>query len=404
MTSADIVLSLLKVLVVILFLLNAAAIATWADRRQSAMVQDRVGPNRAVVYLPSWVMRALLFLPGFALGGGALASLALGLDARTAPERMALDAQLAVLVTWVSIVILGFYVRRKGAINAFEERVADADPRTVFYMGLVAHALAMAAVQMVSRQGALVGGQVARGLLAVVLLSGGFYAASRVPEGKVGLRLAGMLHAAADAVKLIWKEDFVPKNADRLLHGLAPMIAMFPALVTFAIVPFGDTLCFTDDGNKMLDWADVWNGLVGAMPASGECAGNAVSLQVADLNVGVLYLFALGSTGVIGAADRGLVQRQQVLAARRPARGQPDGQLRGRDGPVPRRPVHDHQQRAPGRHRRVAEPVRVGHLRPARRLLPVPRGPRRREASASRSISPRARARSSRVTSSSTRA
>jgi NADH-quinone oxidoreductase subunit H len=305
MTSADIVLSLLKVLVVILFLLNAAAIATWADRRQSAMVQDRVGPNRAVVYLPSWVMRALLFLPGFALGGGALASLALGLDARTAPERMALDAQLAVLVTWVSIVILGFYVRRKGAINAFEERVADADPRTVFYMGLVAHALAMAAVQMVSRQGALVGGQVARGLLAVVLLSGGFYAASRVPEGKVGLRLAGMLHAAADAVKLIWKEDFVPKNADRLLHGLAPMIAMFPALVTFAIVPFGDTLCFTDDGNKMLDWADVWNGLVGAMPASGECAGNAVSLQVADLNVGVLYLFALGSTGVIGAAVAG---------------------------------------------------------------------------------------------------
>ena len=51
MTATAFVLALSKVLVMVLFVLNVAAILTWADRRQSSMIQDRVGPNRAVVKL-----------------------------------------------------------------------------------------------------------------------------------------------------------------------------------------------------------------------------------------------------------------------------------------------------------------------------------------------------------------
>ena len=56
-------------------------------------------------------------------------------------------------------------------------------------------------------------------------------------------RLAGLLHPLADAVKMLFKEDFVPPNADKVLHALAPILSMFPPLVLMAVVPFSDTLC-----------------------------------------------------------------------------------------------------------------------------------------------------------------
>src|ERR1700729_1670943 len=49
MTLTQLVWTLVKVLIMVMFVLNLAAILTWADRRQSSMIQDRVGPNRAVV-------------------------------------------------------------------------------------------------------------------------------------------------------------------------------------------------------------------------------------------------------------------------------------------------------------------------------------------------------------------
>src|SRR5690606_22969095 len=56
------------------------------------------------------------------------------------------------------------------------------------------------------------------------------------------LRLAGFLHPLADAMKLLFKEDFVPPGADKLLHGLAPIITMTPALLVLAAIPFGDVI------------------------------------------------------------------------------------------------------------------------------------------------------------------
>src|SRR5271154_6051829 len=54
------------------------------------------------------------------------------------------------------------------------------------------------------------------------------------------LRIAGLLHTAADGVKFFTKEDFMPPKADKLLFSLAPMLAMIPVLVLLAVIPFGD--------------------------------------------------------------------------------------------------------------------------------------------------------------------
>jgi NADH-quinone oxidoreductase subunit H len=304
-SGVELVLALVKIAIVLLFLLNMAAIATWADRRQSAMIQDRVGPNRAVAMLPNMVARALVFAPAILFGVLAMLLFFRPVAPRAALERLQWALQLTALVGWFSLMVLCGTVRRSGAINRAEQWLADIDPRSFFFGGVALHVLVFAAARLVPRDAATLAAQAAGGLLWVVVVCSGFYAAARIPDGPVPLRLAGMLHAAADAVKLFMKEDFVPKNADRLLHGLAPIIALFPALVTFAIIPFGDKLCFADGGTKgVFDWSDLGR-LVGEMPADYQCTGHTVSLQIADLNVGILYLFAMAGTGVIGAAIAG---------------------------------------------------------------------------------------------------
>lgn len=89
--------------------------------------------------------------------------------------------------------------------------------------------------------------------------------------GFAGMGLINTL--VADPLKFLTKEDFVPPTGDRFLHTLAPCMALFPALVTFAVIPFGDVL------------------IVGE---------RVINLQVANLNVGILYVFAMASLGVYG--------------------------------------------------------------------------------------------------------
>ena len=89
--------------------------------------------------------------------------------------------------------------------------------------------------------------------------------------GFAGMGLVNTL--VADPLKFLTKEDFIPPAGDKLLHTLAPCMALFPALVTFAAIPFGDILILGD---------------------------RTINLQVADLNVGILYVFAMGSLGVYG--------------------------------------------------------------------------------------------------------
>lgn len=89
--------------------------------------------------------------------------------------------------------------------------------------------------------------------------------------GFAGMGLVNTL--IADPIKFLTKEDFIPARGDRLLHTLAPCLALFPALVTFAVIPFGDVLIVGD---------------------------REINLQVANLNIGILYIFGMTSLSVYG--------------------------------------------------------------------------------------------------------
>jgi NADH-quinone oxidoreductase subunit H len=85
----------------------------------------------------------------------------------------------------------------------------------------------------------------------------------------------GLLQPLADAVKLIFKEEFTPARADKVLFVLAPIMTVVPALIIAAVIPFGTqfTVPFID---------------------------HPITLYVADINVGVLYLTAIASIAVYG--------------------------------------------------------------------------------------------------------
>ena len=93
-----------------------------------------------------------------------------------------------------------------------------------------------------------------------------------------GLTLLGLLHPAADVLKLLAKEDVVPTGANRVLHQLAPVIALVPAIVTLAVIPYGGTYTLGD---------------------------TTFSLVVADIDWGILFVFAVGSLATYGAVMAG---------------------------------------------------------------------------------------------------
>jgi NADH-quinone oxidoreductase subunit H len=93
-----------------------------------------------------------------------------------------------------------------------------------------------------------------------------------------GIRILGLLHPVADAIKMLTKEDFIPARADRTLFQWAPFVSVFFALVAFASIPFGDTL---------------------------RIAGREIQLQAVTLNVGILYVLAMLSLGVYGVMMAG---------------------------------------------------------------------------------------------------
>ncbi|MBK8253865.1 MAG: NADH-quinone oxidoreductase subunit H [Polyangiaceae bacterium] len=305
MSLVVVVVALVKIIIMVGFLLNMAAIATWADRRQGAMVQDRVGPNRAVVTLPSIVVQALFVLPPGIFATFAGFAAVKGVPAAGVAESTLLALQASVFVTWFSLMVLCFVVRRKGAANGLDELVASWTPRSILVTGLAFHVVAFVVVSGMPAAQMPMASRVANGLLALIFACVGIYSAAKVPEGKVGIRLAGTLHAIADTIKMIWKEDFVPPKGDKILHSLAPILSVFPVLVTCAVIPFGRTLCFRDLNNNGFDFADIGS-VMPAMGSTFQCPkGTAVPLQIADLNVGILYIFAMAGTGVIGAAIAG---------------------------------------------------------------------------------------------------
>jgi NADH-quinone oxidoreductase subunit H len=175
MTGMQIVWAFIKILVMVMFVLNLAAILTWADRRQSSMIQDRIGPNRAVIKI-------------------------FGME----------------------------------------------------------------------------------------------------------IRVAGLLHTAADGLKFFTKEDFTPPKADKLLFMLAPIMALAMVFTLVGTIPFGDTIC---PHEFHVRWPEFWYGP--AVERLGTCSADVkagyfpVDLMIAPLGVGILFVFAMAGQGIIGAAIAG---------------------------------------------------------------------------------------------------
>jgi NADH-quinone oxidoreductase subunit H len=83
----------------------------------------------------------------------------------------------------------------------------------------------------------------------------------------------GLLQSLADGVKLAFKEDLIPKAADKVVFVLAPVIVVVPAFVTFSVIPFGPEVSFF---------------------------GHRTPLQLTDMPVAVLFVMAIASIGIYG--------------------------------------------------------------------------------------------------------
>ena len=121
----ELVLAVLKIAIVIGFCLNMSALATWADRRQSAMIQHRVGPNRAVVHVPSFIVQGLLATPGLLLGGAAAVGVSHNAVNDALVGRIGLGLQLFVFAAWFNLVVLAWRVSQKGALNGVEAAIGS---------------------------------------------------------------------------------------------------------------------------------------------------------------------------------------------------------------------------------------------------------------------------------------
>ncbi len=85
----------------------------------------------------------------------------------------------------------------------------------------------------------------------------------------------GLLQSVADGIKLIFKEDIIPSKADKIVFIIAPVIALIPAMTVFVTIPFGDSI--------MIPYIN-----------------QEVTLYIADFNVAILFILAVGGISVYG--------------------------------------------------------------------------------------------------------
>lgn len=98
----------------------------------------------------------------------------------------------------------------------------------------------------------------------------------RIGPNRTGPR--GLLQPVADAIKALFKEELIPTNADKLVFVIAPMISVVCALMAFAVIPVAPPITI---------------------------AGITVPMQIANVNVGILYVLAIGSVSVYGTVLAG---------------------------------------------------------------------------------------------------
>ena len=84
-------------------------------------------------------------------------------------------------------------------------------------------------------------------------------------------RVIGLFQPFADAIKMLFKEDFTPRFSRKFLHNLAPFISFFFVAITVSAIPFGDVL---------------------------RIGGREIKLQIIDFNVSLLFVLAMLSLGI----------------------------------------------------------------------------------------------------------
>jgi NADH-quinone oxidoreductase subunit H len=104
----------------------------------------------------------------------------------------------------------------------------------------------------------------------------------------------GILQPLADGLKLFMKEEIIPNSSNKFLFVLGPCLAMMTAMMTSAVIPWGSQL---------------------------EVFGRSIALQIADINIGILYVFGVVSMGVYGIMIGGWASNNKfsLLAAIRGA-------------------------------------------------------------------------------------
>jgi NADH-quinone oxidoreductase subunit H len=104
----------------------------------------------------------------------------------------------------------------------------------------------------------------------------------------------GILQPLADGMKLFFKEEIIPSSSNKMLFILGPSLAMLTAMMTCAVIPWGNKL---------------------------ELFGRSISLQIADINIGILYVFGVVSLGIYGIMIGGWASNNKfsLLAALRGA-------------------------------------------------------------------------------------
>jgi NADH-quinone oxidoreductase subunit H len=122
----------------------------------------------------------------------------------------------------------------------------------------------------------LIGGIITFSLVVAMYTTYAERKVAAVLQDRVGPNRAGpfgLLQPLADGLKLFFKEEIIPLTSNRLLFVLGPALAMITAMLTSAVIPWGSSI---------------------------QVFGREVNLQIADVNIGILYVFGIVSLGVYG--------------------------------------------------------------------------------------------------------
>ena len=106
----------------------------------------------------------------------------------------------------------------------------------------------------------------------------------RIPFTQIKLVWMGLFHGMADGLKMLLKEDFKPRTYDQLAYTIAPYVVFAPVLLVFAVIPFGGVL----DPGKLIPALANW------------FDGRTYPMQVANLNAGLLVVFAFSGLTILG--------------------------------------------------------------------------------------------------------